>query len=567
MRTDEIATFHAMESAIRRFGEEVQSEGGRLLNFTGDGAVAAFESVAGALSCALSFQAAVSLDNSEADHHIPQFRVAVHLGEVFEASDRAYGDSLNVAARIESITPPGAVCASDLVYSALKGRSDFAFEYLGQKPVKNIPEPLEIYRVYGGHVAAPLLPARRPGIAARIRAGISSLADLERPSIAVLPLRNLSPDPAHGFFAEGVADDIITNLTRFRTIDVIARGSSFAFREGQAPLQDIGLQLGARYIAVGSIRRSADRVRVTIELSDAVTERTIWAERYDRPLDDIFGIQDEIAALSVSAISLTIEEAERQRVSAATPDSMDSYGLVLKGQSHALHYTARDNEFAKRLYQEAIKLSPRYGRAFAGLSRAHNLDWRYGWSESRERSLQRALEIAVQAVESDPNDARGYGELGYVRLYRREHQLSIAAYERALALNPNEANILAEMGDALAHAGRSEEALPYIQRAMRLNPFYPDQYLWAAADAYMRLAQFEHAINHVERMNNPRLGARILACCYAHLDRLEEARHYADVIRELQPGFDPDFWVKQVCPDRRPEDIELFLHGLKKAGL
>jgi adenylate cyclase len=523
--------------------------------------------VAGALSCALSFQAAVSPENSEADPRIPQFRVAVHLGEVFEAADRAYGDSLNVAARIESVTPPGAVCASDLVHSALKGRSDFAFEYLGQKAVKNIPEPIDIYRVYGGSVAAPLLPARRPGLAARIRAGVGGLAELERPSIAVLPLRNLSPDFDHGFFGEGVADDIITNLTRFRTIDVIARGSSFAFREGQAPLQDIGLQLGARYIAVGSIRRSADRVRVTIELSDAVTERTIWAERYDRPLEDIFAIQDEIAALSVSAISLTIEEAERQRARAATPDSMDSYGLVLKGQSHALHYTARDNLLAKRLYQQAIDVSPRYGRAFAGLSRAHNLDWRYGWSDDRDKSLERALEIAIEAVEADPNDARGYGELGYVRLYKREHERSIAAYERALALNPNEANILAELGDALAHAGRPEDAVPYIERAMRLNPFYPDQYLWAMADAYMRLRDFQRAIDSVQRMNNPALGARILACCHAHLGHMDEARHHAERVREAQPGFDPDYWVTKVCPDRRAEDMQMFLDGLKKAGL
>lgn len=568
MRDDEITALQSLEHGLKAFLAQMEENGGQLLNYTGDGAVAAFESVAAALTSAIAFQEAASIERPGAVGPPLQFRVAVHLGEIFKESDRFYGDSINVAARIQSVTPPGDVCVSSLVYSAVRSRPDFGFEYLGTKSLKNIAEPVEIYRVFGGGVAAPMLATRRR-LAGQPeeKPGAHVLASLERPSIAILPFRNLSPDPDQDFFGDGVADDIITSLTRFRSIDVIARGSSFAFRDSQAAVRDIGIQLKARYVANGSIRRSPGRVRITIELSDALTHRTIWAERYDRPLEDIFAIQDEIAALSVGAISVSIEDAERVQAKTGRPENMDSYGLVLSGQSHALNYTAAENRLARSLYERALEMSPRYGRAHAALSRTHNLDWRYRWTEDRDASRQRALELAVQAIECDSNDARGYAELGYVRLYRKEHDRSLAAYRRALNLNPNDADILAEMGDALAHAGQPEEALAHVERAMRLNPFYPDRYLWAMANAQMKLREFERAIDSIQRMNNPAQGRRILACCYAHLGRLDEARLQAQLIREFDPEFTAEHWATEICPDRLPEHVELFLQGLKAAGL
>jgi tetratricopeptide (TPR) repeat protein len=201
------------------------------------------------------------------------------------------------------------------------------------------------------------------------------------------------------------------------------------------------------------------------------------------------------------------------------------------------------------------------------MSRAENLNWRYHWGDDPEGGLRRAFELAARAVEIDPNDARGYAELGFALLYQKEHDRSLASYRRALALNPNEANIIAEFADALAHSGEPEEALRHFDRAMRLNPFYPDRYLWCKAGALTKLRRFDQAVECIQGMNNPAQGRRVLACCYAYLGRIDEARNEAELIREAQPGFSAEHWAREIVPDRRSEDIELFVAGLKAAGL
>lgn len=561
LNQNEVAALRSVDTALDVFTAEVEKRGGRILNTTGDGAVATFESVASAVAVALAFQEALERTGGGGTEPPLGFRVGVHLGEVFEERGRAYGESLNIAQRIQSVAPVGAILVSDLVYRAVRGRPDFNFEYLGPQQLKSITEELDLYRVHGAGSAVMMKasprPATRPG---------GRPAGPERPSIAVLPFRNLSDDPEQNYFADGVTDDIITSLSRFRNIDLIARGSSFALRDRSMPLTQVGSRLGARYVAQGSIRRSPDRVRVVVELSDTATERMIWAERYDRPLEDIFAIQEEISTLAVGAMSARIDDAERERIVTASPESLQAYGCVLKGQSHLLNFTAADNLLARGYYERALLESPNYARAFAGLSRTHNMDWRYSWSGDPEASLVRAYDLALQAVARGATDARGHAELGFVLLYRKEHERSLAAYRRALAINPNDADIIAEMADTLVHSGRSEEALPLFEHAMRLNPFYPDLYLWYMAGAYLKLRRFEEAIECVLRMNNVTEGRRILACCHAHLGRLDEARREAELIRAAQPTFSADQWSR-ITPDRRPEDLELFISGLKLAGL
>jgi len=563
MNQNEVAALRAVERALDVFAAKVEGRHGRVLNTTGDGALAIFESVASAVAVALEFQQALPEPGGEASLG---FRAGVHLGEVFEERGRAYGDSLNIAERIQSAAPVGGIYVSDLVYRAIRSRPEFSFEYLGPHRLKNLSEDVELYRVHGSGSAVLMKASPRPAGLSVAVVNHRRVTGLERPSIAVLPFRDLSDNPGQDYFADGVTDDIITSLSRFRGIDLIARGSSFALRDRNLPVAQVGAQLGVRYVAQGSIRRSANRVRVVVELSDTATERMIWAERYDRPLEDIFEIQEEISTLAVGAMSARIEDAERDRVVEAPPDSLHAYGCVLKGQGHLLKFTAADNLLARHLYERALLASPKYARAFAGLSRTHNMDWRYSWSDDPAASLTRAYDLAVQAVATGANDARGYAELGYVLLYRKEHERSLAAYRRALAFNPNDADIIAEMADTLVHAGRSDEALPLFECAMRLNPFYPDLYLWYMAGAYLKLRRFEEAIECVQRMNNVTEGRRILACCYAHLGRMDEARREADLIRAAQPTFSADQWSK-ITPDRRPEDLELFISGLRMAGL
>lgn len=565
MSRNEMATLRAIEAGLDLFVEVVESARGRVLNYAGDGALAVFDSVAAAVVAALRFQEARAAREAAGGPAIG-FRAGVHLGEVYESGGRVFGDSLNLTERIQSATPDGGVCVSDLVHRAVQGRADFSFEYLGPFRGKNMSEPIGLYRVHKGAVAlmkASPRPLKRPAADGLASAGPEWS---DTPSIAVLPFRNLSGDPSQDYFADGVTDDIITSLSRFGGLDLIARGSSFALRNQDMPVSEIGRRLGAHYIAQGSIRRSANRVRVSIELSNVENEHTIWAEKYDRPLEDIFSLQDEIAELAVSVMSVRIEDMERRRLSSAPPDSLHAYGLALKGHNHLQALTPADNALARECYERSILASPRYARAFAGLSRAYSFDWRYSWSAESARSLERAFDIAVQAVSADPNDARGHAELGYVLLYRKEHDRSLASYRRALALNPNDAKVIAEMADALTHSGHSEEALVHFERAMRLNPFYPDQYLWDMAGAYMKLHRFEEAIDCVLRMNNVAQGRRILAVCYSYLGREEEARREAELIRIAQPDFTAERWV-EIVPDRRAEDRETLLNGLKAAGL
>jgi TolB-like protein/class 3 adenylate cyclase len=561
MSRDEIGTLRLLEQAMELFFNQTLRCGGRVLNHTGDGAFAGFESVAGALTFSLGFQEGIAKIGTGI-----AFRLGVHLGDIFEETGRVYGDCINIAARVQSITPVGAVYVSDLVYRSVRGRSEFVFEYIGSKRLKNIPEPLDVYRVYGRDVAATLKASPRPLPPPLPEQNLEG-DGFERPSIAVLPFRNLSGDREEDYFAEGIADDIITSLGRFRGVDVIAQGSSFVFRDKAVPIGEIGKQLRTRYVADGSVRRLGHHIRVAIELFETQTGRLIWAERYDRNLEDIFEVQDEIATLAVAAMSVTIESAEQERTRIKPPNSLDAYSLVLKGTSHLLRYSASDIELAHMHFRQASFASPGYARSYAGMSRAENLNWRYHWGDDPEGGLRRAFELAARAVEIDPNDARGYAELGFALLYQKEHDRSLASYRRALALNPNEANILAEFADALAHSGEPEEALRHFDRAMRLNPFYPDRYLWCKAGALTKLRRFDHAVECIQGMNNPAQGRRVLACCYAYLGRIDEARNEAELIREAQPGFSAEHWAREIVPDRRSEDIELFVAGLKAAGL
>ncbi|MBV9637608.1 MAG: tetratricopeptide repeat protein [Methylobacteriaceae bacterium] len=498
-----------------------------------------------------------------------ELAIGIHLSDFDIETGRPFEEGVGRAQAIGAKAPPGATLVGDSLYRAVRMKSDFGFESLGGTHVESAGEPVELYRVHGREVAVSMKPSHRPRPGNSLRSQMKvdrPVLDIERPSIAVLPLRDLSGDPEQDYFADGTTDDIITNLTRFRGLDVIASGSTFAFRDGSAAIGDIGQRLRARYVAHGSIRRSPSRIRVGIQVDDVPSGRIVWAERYDRPIEDIFAIQDEIAELSAAAMAVKIEEAERTRVRASPPGSLDAYGFVLRGQSHVNHFTAADTAIAQVCYQGALDRDPQYGRAHAGVSRTHTHEWRHSWSPDPEASLRRAVASAVSAIEADPNDARGYAQLGFVRLYAKEHDLSLASYRRALALNPNDASILAEYADALAHSGQPEEALALYRKAMRLNPFYPDYYLWTMAGAYFHIPAFDETIACVMRMNNITQGRRLLAASFAHLGRLSEARRIAEEILADEPGFSVDHWAR-VVPDRRPEDMERYITGLKMAGL
>jgi TolB-like protein len=433
------------------------------------------------------------------------------------------------------------------------------FEYLGPKALKNIEEPVDVFVLREDSYPAAMAPALRS-------ARINPDPVRQDHSVLVLPLSFQGQDGSENWLADGLTEDITTNLSRFHDLFVIARSSAFVYRQRDVSPKEAGRVFGVRYVICGTVRKAGSRIRIAIQLVDAVRDRVIWGEHYDRALDDIFDIQDEITRVVVAAIAVQIEASERERLRNVPPANLRAYEYVLQGQQHIFQYRREENLLARQLYEAALAVDPLYARALAAKSRTLNLDWRYDWVEDTEGALDEALGLALTATRLDETDARGFGELGYVHLYRKEHEASVSGYRRALLLNPNDADLMSDMADALAHSGQSEEAVALLEKAMQLNPFYPDQYLWHLAGAYYNLYRYDEAIRAVQRMQNPTEGRRVLAASLAQLGRLYEARQEAEKVLKAHPNFTVERWAS-VVPDRLESDVAHFVEGLKKAGL
>lgn len=560
MGEDEVSTQETVSAQLEQIEAQCRDSGGEVLEVRGDCVLAMFGSASEAVRTAVEMQRVIERENeTRPEHRKVRFRMGINYGTVLRDRRSIHGDTVNIAARLQSVARPGQVYISGAVYEEIRQTLRFGYEFLGPQMLKNIREPVPVYCVRNEVEGVVMAPSVRP---------VEHGPEPERPegpSVAVLPFDDLGGKEGDSWFADGIADDITVSLSRFKNLFVIARNSAFLLRARAVRPQDAAHELGVRYITRGSVRRSGARLRISVELIDTASERTIWGENYNRDLGDIFAVQDEITETIVAATAVQIEANERQRMRQGVPSNLAAYSYVLQGQQHLFRYTRRENREAHALYQRALDADPEYARAWAALSRTVNLDWRYSWTESPDAALDRALSYAQSAVQLDPSDARGFGELGFVHLWRKEHEASISAYERALALNPNDADVMSDMADALAFSGRTEEALAVLQRAMRLNPFYPDEYLWHLAGVYYDLKEYEKAIEAVLRMNNPTQGQRVLAASYAQLGRVDEARRQAARHKEAHPEFSLERW-SQVVPDRLESYAEHFYEGLKKAG-
>lgn len=560
MGRDEDATHRKTISGLRLFEEKIASYGGRIVRSAGDGVLAEMQSAGDAVKYAVEVQKAIAERNLD----LPvedrlEFRIGINLGDVIIEQGEIYGDSVNIADRLQELAYPGGICISRAVHEQVKTSFALGFEYLGRQELKNILQPVEVYRVRHDPKSLATLPT--------FREESKPLEVPARPSIAVLPFRNLSENQREYFLADGVTDDIIIALSKFRELFVIARDSAFVYKlRPSGARESAAKELGVRYLVEGSVRREGDRLRVNTQLIDSESGREIWGERYDHPFGEIFAVMDDLTVTIACALARHIDSEERRRAQQAKTNNLESYGLVLKGQELLFRHEERANVLARKHYETAAELDPHYARAYAAISRTFNFDWRYSWSEDAAKSLDQALEFAKQAIHLDEFDARGYSELGFVNLYKKEHDASIAAYERAIQLNPNDADVLAEMGDALSYAGEDERAVELLKHAIRLNPFYPDWYLWYLGEAYFHLGNFEDAIKTLRKMRNPSEGHRLLASSYAHLGEMKEARHHATQVMKVHPNFSVAHW-RTVPPYKHKEQLEVFIEGLRKAGL
>jgi TolB-like protein/class 3 adenylate cyclase len=559
MANDEDGTHRRVGDLVTSLSRGVSEFGGKIITIAGDGVLAEFVSPVNALRFGLLVHRHVRKRNSRrpADRRLA-LRVGVHMGDIVIHKGSVGGDSVNIAVRIEQVADPDSIFLSRTVYEQVHRSLSLAFEYVGQYSLKNVISPMALYRVAAASARSGLRPDELPSRAA----GATDAA----PSIAILPFENHNAGKADAFLVNGITDDLITALSRFRSLSVIDRHSSFRFGGDRTAPREIARGLGVRYLLTGSMRNVGRRIRLSAQLIDSFAHRTVWAEQYNAELNNVLAIADDIVEVIVGRLSRQIEAAERDRLRRAETQDLRAYGCVLRGEELLWSASLERNTRAREQFSHAIKFDPEYARAYAGLSRTHNLDWRYSWVDDRTAALDRAIEYARHAVTKDPMDARAHAELGYAYLYKHEIALSLAAYRTALDLNPNDPDIISDYADALVYDGRPQEAVTLMHRAMRLNPICPDSYYWHLADAYSGLGRYEDVIATILRMRDPGQCARLLAASFAHLDRREEAALYAAEVLRRQPGFSISNWAKTL-PGGRLKNRRRFIEGLRKAGL
>ena len=557
IQQDEVGTYERLRRARALFRQLVGHYGGRIVDEAGDGVLAEFGDTGSAVDFALAIQRDLANAAAWQGESGPfAFRIGIHVGPVHLDGDRPYGHSLIVAQRIQEIAPPGRICVSAPVRAELEARTDLRFGNMGTRALKHL-EPLEIHRVEGRDA---------PEYAETIQVPANPVAYTDDAAIALLPLQNLSELPTDQALCDGVTDDIIDRLSRFRDLCVIARHSTFRCRDLAHAPAEIGQLLGVRYVALGSMRRAGDRLRITAQLLEAEMGRLLWSDRFDGSLLDVFAFQDEVADMIAAQLASQVSSAERRRILSSRAPELGAYGLVLRGQDLLFRYRREANAHARNLFEEAAALDPDYGRVYAGMSHTLYLAWRYGWADKEEACLDRAVALAVEAIKRDGLDARGYAELGCTRLYQKRYAELLASYERAIELNPNDADVLGNMADAVTAMGQPERAVGLLQRAIRLNPCHPDWYLWHLGDAQFNLGRYEEAIGTLTRMRDPTEAHRLLAATYALLGDLDAARRHAAELRRAHPGFKLADW-RQVPPDVDASTLERYFEGLRLAGL
>ena len=445
--------------SIGLFKSLIGDYGGEVSNVLGDGILALFESAESAFKFSIQVQKEFRDQSAWEDGDPIQFRIGLNLGEVVMNEGSVQGHCVNVAARIQSLAEPNGIVVTAAMRSALREHSGLTLRSFGLQSLKNICEQVEVFAVESAAEAKPY-----PGVARAALPATPAPEPFRNPSVAVLALANLSGDPRNDHLCYGIAEDIIASLSRFRNLMVIARRSSFLFDLKTSSPQEVQRRLGVRYVLDGSLRRAGKRLRIAVQLVDAASESVLWSDRFSGDVEDLFDLQEEVAGAVASRLSVQIDFAERRQES-YYPRDMRAYGLVTRGQHLILQFRKEANLHARRLFDEALEIAPEYSRAHSAMSRTHNLDWRYSWSDAPDDSLEAAIALARGAVALDPLDARGFAELGNAELYKKQLDESLAAYAHALALNPNDSDIIAEYADALVYAGQPRRSVKLMEKA------------------------------------------------------------------------------------------------------
>jgi len=543
MQIDEAGTLAALKYRRTRILQPlVTKHHGRIVKLMGDGVLVEFASAVNAVEAAVALQEAMAAANDGvAEDRRIVLRVGVNLGDVMVEGGDLYGDGVNIAARLEGIAEPGGILVSGTAYDYVKNKVKVGFDDLGPQKLKNLSEPVRTFRV------------RLNGESAMARPPLALPA---KPSIAVLPFTNMSGDSGQEYFSDGITEDIITELSRFHSLFVIARNSSFAFKGKSIKVQEIARELGVAYIVEGSVRRDADRVRINAQLIDASTGNHLWAERYDRDMRDIFALQDEVARSVASTVSGRVEAAGRDLAVRLSSSGLRAYDLVLRAKALTQKYTKTDNAQALVCAERAVELDPTSARACTHLAWCYFFDRMAGWTTDRENALAKAYELAQRAVALDDTDSFPHCILGLIHLFRREYDEARSETERAIDLNPNDPEARRYYGDYLAATGRPDAAIEQIQLAKRLNPFDTRWVPWILGLFYFTARRYDEAITTLRQARDPINEVRgWLAASYAHAGRLQEARATLEEFLRIAESDMAEF------PGRRLKDWEPYWHG------
>ncbi len=595
MGEDEVATVRTLTAYREVMATLIQQHRGRVVDSPGDNLLAEFASVVDAVECAVEVQRELKSRNAELP--VPrrmEFRIGINLGDVIVEGERIYGDGVNIAARVEALAEAGGVSISGTVYDQVKSKLALGYEPLGEHAVKNIREPVRIYRVLlqprraaiapGGEKEVGQRPWRRvilllPLVLLVVAGGVAiwslyfrspspALELPDKPSIAVLAFVNMSGDVGQEYFSDGITEDLITGLSKLSGLFVIARNSTFVYKGKAVKPAQVSRELGVRYVLEGSVRKAGHRVRITAQLIDAATGYHLWAERYDRDLKDVFALQDEVTQKIVGALAVKLTAPEQGQLRRTPTANLEAYDYVLRGMEYYRRTTKEGNAEAQKMFMRALDLDPEYAAAYVALGWAHLQVWTLQWSQNPQ-TLQRAFELAQQAVARDDSLALAHKLLSHVYLWKKQHERAIAEAERAVALGPNDADGYETLAEVLAWSGRAEEAIGFIKKAMRLNPQYPFFYLWTLGHAYYLTGRTQEAIDTlgklVERNANFVPAHAFLAVLYGEMGLEKEARAEGEKASRLSPRASVES-LRQSVPYKNERDLERFLAGMRKAG-
>jgi adenylate cyclase len=588
MAVDEAGTLTSLKAIRRELIEpKTAKHYGRVVKLIGDGTLMEFGSVVDAIRFAVDVQQAIAVRSANVpDDRQITYRIGINIGDIIVDGDDIYGDGVNIAARLEGLAEPGGVCVSGTVFDHVKGKIELEFADLGEQQVKNIPKPLHVYSIALG----PGESTTKSAVShheQREKDSLSPVADTfdgnvinvdlslpDMPSIAVLPFTNMSGDDDQEYFSDGISEDIITALSKVRSLLVVARNSTFVYKGQAVDVKKVSSEQGVRYVLEGSVRKAGNRVRVTAQLIDASTGHHLWAERYDRDLDDIFAVQDEVTREVVVALDVQLREGEQARIWSGGTKSVEAWECVRLGKV-ALNRVAPEARIeARRLIKRALELDPNYPMAWVSLGwdYFHEADVGTGYSTKadREASLNSAAACVPKALEQDPSCADAYALLGLCRLSNEEYDDAIVMLEKAIALAPNHGENLAIAAAVLNKSGQPKRSYELIKKAMRLCPIYPDWYLYVLATACRLLRRNEDAVTIFEEGIKRNAGNLVLhvglASTLGELGGEVEARKSALEILRLNPEFSITEYIETLSY-RDPAELARFEDGLCKAGL